>query len=165
MTAVNVLLYVALIGYVLFKKVQGQPVAAPKKLFALPVILIVVGFGDITHGGTLKPIELTLTVIGAAVSLGLGCLRGGADKLSTREGAAFVQWTATSLALFFGNLLAKLALDLVGVAAGGTFSAVGKSLVLTFGLTLLGEAAVIWIRTGGATARLNQPPASGGLRP
>ncbi len=157
MTFTNVLVYVALIGYVLFKRIQGQPVATSKRLFALPVILIVLGYGDLTHGGTMKPIEITLTVIGGALSLGLGLLRGRVDKLSLRDGSPFVQWGAMSLILFLGNLAAKLVLDLIGVAAGAGTSAVGKSLVLTFGLTLLGEAVVIWMRTGGATGLLNPP--------
>jgi hypothetical protein len=59
-----------------------------------------------------------------------------------------------SLVLFAANLVAKLVLDLAGVAAGETFSAAGHSLILSLGLTLLGEAAVIWYRSGGA-AQLN----------
>jgi hypothetical protein len=47
-------------------------------------------------------------------------------------------------------LLVKLALDLAGIAAGETAAAAGQSLILTLGLTLLGEAAVIWYRSGGA---------------
>jgi hypothetical protein len=160
MSVLNMLVYVALIGYVMFKRVQGQPVATPKRLFALPIILIVLGYGDVTSGAALKPIVITLTVIGGALSLGLGLLRGRADQLSAREGSQFVKWGAASLILFVGNLVAKLVLDLIGVAAGGTTSAVGKSLLLTFGLTLLGEAIVVWMRTGGATGLLNPPRAT-----
>jgi hypothetical protein len=87
-------------------------------------------------------------------------MRGRADKLSDRDGSPFVQWGATSLILFAANIAAKLVLDFIGVAAGSGTSVVGKSLVFTFGLTLLGEAVVIWIRTGGATGLLNQPPAT-----
>jgi hypothetical protein len=155
MTATNIFIYIALIGYILFKKVQGQPLKSPKRLFALPVILVVLGYQDLSHGH-LTPVELTVTVIGAVVSLALGALRGRSDKLSVRDGADFVQWGRTSLALFAGNLVAKLALDLVGIAGGGTASAAGRSLVLTFGLTLLGEAAVLFVRSGGAAGALDQ---------
>lgn len=61
-----------------------------------------------------------------------------------------VQWTWLSLGLFAANLAAKLVLDLAGVAAGQTAAAAGHSLLLTLALTLLGEAAVIWYRCGGA---------------
>jgi hypothetical protein len=155
MSILNILVYVALIGYVMFKRVQGQPVATPKRLFALPIILIILGYGDVTSGAAIKPIVITLTVIGGIISLGLGLLRGRADQLSDRDGSPFVKWGAASLLLFVGNLAAKLVLDLIGIAAGGTTSAVGKSLLLTFGLTLLGEAIVIWMRTGPSTGVLN----------
>jgi len=160
MTVVNILIYVALIGYILFRRVQGQPVKAGRKLFVLPVLLVVIGYGDLVNGSGSKPTEITLTVIGGALSLGLGALRGRADKLSDRDGSPFVQWGAASLILFVSNIAAKLVLDLIGIAAGSSGSAVGKSLVLTFGLTLLGEAIVIWARTGGATGLLNPPRAS-----
>jgi hypothetical protein len=159
MTFLNILLYAGLIGYVLVKKVQGQPIRAPKKLLGLPILLVVLGFGDMTSG-TMKPVEITLTVIGAILSLGLGLMRGQADKVSPRDGAPFVQWGKTSLVLFAANILAKLVLDLIGVAAGGSASAAGKSLVFTLGLTLLGEAAVLLIRSGGATTLLNSRAAT-----
>jgi hypothetical protein len=161
MTIANVLLYIALIGFVLFKKVQGRPLGTPKKLLMLPVILTVLGFEDATHG-TMKPIEIAVTVIGAAVSLGLGALRGRADKLSIRDGVQFVQWGKTSLMLFFANLLAKLVLDLLGVAGGGTISAAGKSLLFTLGLTLVGEAAVLCLRST-TSGSLFPPRATGNL--
>lgn len=151
MTITNVLVYIAVIGYVLFKRIQGQPVTTPKRLFALPIILIVLGYGDVTGGGTLTPIAIAITVIGCAVSLALGLLRGRTDKLSVRDGSPFVQWGVTSLSLFAVNIATKLVLDVIGVAAGLSTSTVGKSLLLSFGLTLLGEAVVIWLRTGGAT--------------
>ena len=105
------------------------------------------GFGDLAGSQTMKPIEIALTAVGAVLSLSLGLMRGQADKLSTRDGVRFVQWGKASLALFASNIVAKLVLDLVGVATGGNASAVGKSLVFTLGLTLLGEALVLWIRT------------------
>jgi hypothetical protein len=147
-----------LIGYILYQRVQGRPVKEGRKLFVLPVLLIILGFGDVTQGASAKPLEVTLTVIAGAISLGLGLMRGRVDKLSERNGAPFVQWGAASLLLFVGNLLTKVVLDIIGLAAGSAGSAVGKSLVLTLGLTLLGEAIVLWMRTGGAR-RVSYPPA------
>jgi hypothetical protein len=163
MTLGNILIYLALIVYILAKKVKGQPIGGPKKLFLLPVIVTILGYGDVTHG-TMKSVAITVTVIGAVLSLGLGMLRGKTDKLSVRDGAPFVQWGTASLSLFVGTLVVKLAVDLVGVAAGSTASAVGKSLVLTFGLTLLGEAAVLWLRSEGSSY-LRPPQPIHGPRP
>jgi hypothetical protein len=163
MTFFSILIYVALIGYVLFKKIQGRPIRAPRALFGLPIVLIVLGFEDLTSGKAMRPVEIALTVLGAILSIGLGLMRGQADKISTRDGAPFVQWGKASLMLFGVNIVAKLALDLIGVAAGSSASAAGKSLIFTLGLNLLAEAGVLWMRSGAGTTPLNSRPASTGM--
>ena len=50
------------------------------------------------------------------------------------------------MAIFAVNVLSKLALDAGGVAAGGTTAALSSSILLSLGLTLLGEAVVVWQR-------------------
>ena len=147
MTFANVLIYVALIVLVLARRFRGHPIGNVKKLFALPVVVTIIGFLDLSHG-KLKPLALTLIVVGAIVSLGLGSLRGRADKVSERDGSAYVQWGVVSLILFCVNITAKLVLDLIGVAAGEAFSTAEKSLIFTLGLTLAGEAIVLSMRSG-----------------
>jgi hypothetical protein len=151
MSFVNVLIYIALIVYILYGKAKGWPMKTPKNLFLLPVLVVIIGFGDATHG-TMKPFEVALTVVGGAVSLGLGLLRGRADKISIRNASPYVQWGGLSFALFATNLVVKAILDVVGVAAGSTFSAVGNTLVLTLGLTLVGEALALLLRSGATTS-------------
>lgn len=92
-------------------------------------------------------VGITVVAAGAVLSLALGILRGHTDKLSMVEGSPWVSWSAASVALFALNVLAKLALDVGGVAAGGHAAALTSSIMLTFGLTLLAEAVVIWFRT------------------
>jgi hypothetical protein len=59
-----------------------------------------------------------------------------------------VQWGVVSLILFCVNIAVKLVLDLIGLAAGEAFSTAEKSLIFTLGLTLVGEAIVLSIRSG-----------------
>ena len=151
MSALSVLLYVALIVYVLGRKVQGQAVAEARKLFVLPVIVTVIGYGDLSHAG-LGGADLVVTVVGSLVALALGIQRGRVDKVSTREGAPFIQWGVASLVLFGVNILAKIVIDLIGLAAGATLAGAEHSLVLTLGLTLVGEALVLWFRVESAAA-------------
>jgi hypothetical protein len=159
MTLANVLIYVALIALVLARRFRGHPIGNLKALFAVPVVVTIIGYVDLSHGG-LKPLAVTLTVIGGILSLGLGSLRGRADKLSERDGSPYVQWGVTSLILFAVNIAAKLVLDLIGVAAGETFSAAGKSLIFTLGLTLVGEAIVLSLRSGTAWSGAARPAAA-----
>jgi hypothetical protein len=145
----NIAIYLALIVFVIARRMIGRPVGPVKKQFALPVIAILIGWGDAAKG-LHKPVDIAFIVIGCAISLVLGLARGGADRLSTRDNAPYVQWTVLSLGLFAANLLIKLGLDVAGIAVGEPIAAATQSLILSLGLTLLGEAAVVWYRSGGA---------------
>jgi hypothetical protein len=158
-TLANVAIYIALIIFVVYRRMTGSPVGPVKRQFALPVALIVIGWGDATKGLT-KPLDVTFTIVGCAISLVLGLARGGTDRVSERDGAAYVQWTWWSVGLFAANVVVKLVLDLAGVAAGETARAAGSSLIIALGLTLLGEAAVVWYRAGGP-GRLSSGPTGG----
>jgi hypothetical protein len=147
MSALSILLYVAVIVYVLARKVQGQAIVEPKKLFVLPVLVTVIGYGDISGRGT-NGVDVAVTVIASILSLVFGLQRGRVDKMTVRDGFPFMQWGAASLILFGANLVVKALIDLVGLAAGGTTSAAVHSLVFTLGLTLVGEAVVVWVRSG-----------------
>jgi hypothetical protein len=146
MNLTSIAIAVALIVFVVARRVQGQPVAAPKKLFLLPIVAGVIGLQDISHV-TLNAVDIAVVATGAVLSFGLGLLRGRFDTLTMVNGSPWVSWSAASVIVFAVNVVAKLALDAGGVLAGGTTSALSSSILLSLGLTLLGEAAVIWFRT------------------
>jgi hypothetical protein len=126
----------ALIVFVAWRMI-GRRIGPAGKLFALPVIVVVIGWVDATKGSH-KPVDVTLAVAGCALSLALGLARGRADRLSARDGVPYVRWTWLSLELFAANL--------AGVAVGEAAAAAGNSVILSLGLGLLGEDAVIWYR-------------------
>jgi hypothetical protein len=136
---------VALIVFVLARRVKGQAVPAPKKLFLLPLLVAFIGLQNVSHA-KMNAVDITVVVAGAVLSFALGLLRGRTDKLSTVDNSPWVSWSAASVSLFAVNVLAKLALDAGGVAAGGHAAALASSIVLSLGLTLLAEAGVIWLR-------------------
>jgi hypothetical protein len=145
MTITNVLLYLALIGFIVHRRMQGKPVQSAKKLLVLPVILTIIGGQDLSHA-TLNSVDEVVVVLGSTLSLGLGAVRGFTDKVSVRDGRPWVRWSGASLAIFSASLVSKLVIDVVGVAAGGTTAGVTSSLLLAFGLMTLGEALVILYR-------------------
>jgi hypothetical protein len=151
MTFTTIAIAAALIVFVLAKRVRGEAVREPKKLFLLPIVVGVVGVQNVTHA-KLNTIDMVVIAAGAALSLALGLLRGKFDRVTLVNGSPFMNWSAASVAVFAGNVLAKLALDAVGVAAGGTTAALTSSILLSLGLTLLGEAAVVWFRSQSLTA-------------
>jgi hypothetical protein len=145
MTFASIVLYAALIGFFLFRRIKGERVATDKRLFVLPIVLVVIGWGQVSHD-SMNTVATALTVISAAVAFGMGVLRGAKDKLSVRDGAPFMRWGRASMLVFVANVAIKLVLDVVLVAAGGTAGAAAGSLALVFGLTLLGEAGALWLR-------------------
>ncbi len=92
-----------------------------------------------------------MIVVGSALSLGLGMLRGRFNRVSIVNGAPYMAWTVGSVVILVVNLLLKVVLDLGGVAAGGTKAALTSSILLSLGLTLLGEAAIVWMRAQSLT--------------
>ena len=151
MTFTTIAIAAALIVFVLAKRVRGEAVREPKKLFLLPIVVGVIGVQNVTHA-KVNTIDIAVIAAGAALSLVLGLLRGKFDRVTLVNGSPFMSWSAASVAVFAGNVLAKLALDAVGVAAGGTTAALTSSILLSLGLTLLGEAAVVWFRSQSLTA-------------
>ena len=124
---------------------RGEAVPAPKKLFLLPLVVGAIGLQNLTHA-KLNAVDIGVIAAGCALSLVLGLLRGRLDKVSMVNGAPYMSWSAASVAVFAVNVLSKLALDAGGVAAGGTTAALSSSILLSLGLTLLGEAVVVWLR-------------------
>jgi hypothetical protein len=146
MNLTSIAIAVAVIVFILAKRLKGEAVSAPKRLFVLPIVVGAIGLENISHA---KPNAIAIGVIvaGSALSLGLGMLRGRFNKVTLVNGAPFVAWTAGSVAVLVINLLLKLALDAGGVAAGGTKGALTSSILLSLGLTLLGEAGIVWFRS------------------
>jgi len=160
MTFTTIAIAAVLIVFVLAKRVRGEAVREPKKLFLLPIVVGLIGLQNVTHA-KLNTIDIAVIAAGAVLSLGLGLLRGKFDRVTMVDGSPFMSWTAASVAIFAGNVVAKVALDAGGVAAGGT-TALSSSILLSLGLTLLGEAAVVWFRSESLTAGGPGPSAGPG---
>lgn len=145
MSFTTIVVYILLIGYVVAKRIQPRPVGTPKKLFVLPVVLTVIGLSDLSHAH-LDSIDITVTVAAAIVSLVGGLARGAVDKFVTEHGYLSVRWGTAATTAFAATLALRVVIDVIGVAVGGTSSGSTQSLLFTFGLTLLAEAAVIYVR-------------------
>lgn len=148
MNVTTIFIAIAIVVFVLAKRIRGEAVPHPKKLFLLPIIVSVLGLQAVTRT-KMNTTDVVTVVLGAMISLGLGLLRGRMDRLSERDGSPWMSWGTASVVILVTNVAAKLALDGIGVLAGGTRAALSSSILLSLGLTLLGEAAVVWLRSGG----------------
>jgi hypothetical protein len=129
---VEIVLILAAVGYLLARRVIGEPAQA-KRMLILPVALILIGLSDVS-GQVTTPLSLLFLVATAAISVLLGALRGVNVRVSQREGLAFLRYTGVTVVLWVVNLAIKFgAIDPKGAAA------VGNSLLLTLGLGILAE--------------------------
>lgn len=141
---VTILLAVIVVGFVLWTRMKGQPLVA-KRLLVLPVVLVVIGITDLT--GTSAP-HLTRTdtaflVAGVAISVVLGAARGATMELYPKGGELWQRYRPVTVALWIALIAAKLVLAAIAGAAGASGGGGTNSLLLTLGVSLLAEAAVV----------------------
>ena len=96
MTFTTIAIAVALIVFVLARRMRGEAVPAPKKLFVLPVIVGAIGLENISHA---KPnaVDIGVIVAGMRAVAGPRPLRGRFDRLSVVNGAPYMAWSAGSV--------------------------------------------------------------------
>jgi len=142
---VEVVVILAAVGYVLARRMIGEPAQA-KRMLVLPAVLSVIGLSDVS-GHVKSPVSLLFLVATAAVSVVLGALRGVSVRISRRDGLAFVRYTGFTVVLWVVNLAIKFGANLLlGGIDRTDAGAVGNSLLLTLGLGLLAEGLVVLYR-------------------
>jgi hypothetical protein len=141
----QVVLIIAVIAYVLIRRLAGEPAEA-KRMLILPAILIIVGLSnldDLTHSGTALLFLIGTVLISAA----LGALRGISIKLPRRDGIVFMRYTAVTIALWVANIAVKFGANLLLGAIDKSGAAVlGNTMFLTVGVGMLLEGVVVLAR-------------------
>lgn len=155
-TDLQALLFVAIIVWRLVRKTRERPVKTDGQRWRLPLILIVIGgfeTASLTRGAhpiTLGAADLTYLVAVSGVSLALGLIRGLTIRITDRGGVLTQKYTALTVGLWLGTVAVRLGLDLGASHAFGVSGAVtGTSILMMFGISLLGESLAVAARTGG----------------
>ena len=68
MSFANIVFYVGLLILLVYKRVQGRPIATAKQLFLLPVVVSILGIEDLSRP-RLDAIDIAVAVAGCALSL------------------------------------------------------------------------------------------------
>lgn len=154
-TDLQALLFVVIIVWRLARKTRERPVKTDGQRWRLPLILTVIGGFEtvsLTRGShpiSLTSADLTYLVAVSAVSLVLGLIRGATIRITDRGGVLTQKYTALTVGLWLGTVAVRLGLDLGASHAFGVSAAVtGTSILMMFGLSLLGESAAVAMRTG-----------------
>jgi hypothetical protein len=155
-TDLQILLFLVIIVWRLVRKMQERPVKTDARRWRLPLILTAVGvFETASLGSGAHPVkfaaaDITYLVAASAVSVVLGTVRGSTVRLTDRGGVLMQRYTVLTAFLWLATVAVRLGMDLAASRSFGVASAVtGSSILMMFGLSLLGESATVAVRAGG----------------
>ncbi|HEX4225614.1 MAG TPA: DUF1453 domain-containing protein [Pseudonocardiaceae bacterium] len=140
----EIVLVLAAVGYVLVRRMMGEA-AQVKRMLVVPAVLFVIGLsqlGQALH----SPAAIVFLLVSAALSVGIGALRGASVRISDRGGVAFVRYTWVTVVLWVVNLVAKFGANFVFQHIDPQAAALGNSLLITLGLGMLVEGLIVLMR-------------------
>jgi hypothetical protein len=141
MGPVEIILIAAAVIYVIGKRLAGEPLQA-RRLLVVPVVMMLIGVGQL-HG--LDPRGIAVLVLEVLLGIGFGALRGATIKLYEQGGHLWYRYRPVTLLVWLGTIVIRVAM-VFGAQAIGVNLPTTASLLITFGISLLGEAAVVAAR-------------------
>jgi hypothetical protein len=140
----TILLAVAAVGYMLWSRMKGQPLQA-KKLLVMPAILMVLGVTDLTGSSAphLTAKDIAFLVASAGISAVLGAARGATIELYPSQGELWQRYRPVTAGLWLALIAAKLILMVIAGAAGASAGGGTSTLLLSLGISMLCEAAIV----------------------
>ncbi len=154
LTIVQALVAIGVLVLVVSRRFAPRPVRGDRRRWTLPLILAAVGVVNLSHlSGQHPPVKITsgdvvFLVIGGGISLVLGLLRGATVRLSERDGQLFQRYSVVTAGLWIGTIAVRLGMDAFAPSFGVAKAVVSASLLLMFGVSLLGENLSVAVRTG-----------------
>ena len=145
MSWLEILVVIAVIGFVIYQQVAGQAVRG-RRLIVLPAVLTVVGFLDLHGAKHIHPADIVWLAVGAIGSLLIGLAFGAITRLRERDGALWSQLPLSGLWLWVGLIAWRVVIMLLAHKSGAHVAASTTPLLFTLGLNRLGQAAVIAAR-------------------
>ena len=143
MSALEVLAVIGIIGYIIVRQVQGEPLRG-KRAVLLPVILTVVGFLNLRSGGThLTGADIACLVIGAAGSAAIGLAFGAVTRLRDRGGYLWAQLPLWGLWLWAALIAWRVLMTVVATGMHAHVAASTATLLVSLGINRVAQAAVI----------------------
>jgi hypothetical protein len=149
-SAANVLLYVVIAAYVLYRVVYKQvrgTLLNRKTLVMMPLVLVAVGAylaAKALPGAA--PAELGLLGADLVVLAGLGVLRSTATTLTERDGTTFQKGSAVTIWLWLLTIAVRVGLVALGTALGVAGPLTTASIALTLGVSIAVQNATTYQR-------------------
>ena len=144
----------AVLVLVVARRFTPRPIRGNARRWRLPLIMCAIGAWDLVSlGRHTPPIKITGTdlaflVVGAAISGALGLLRGTTIRIYPLNGQLVQRYSPVTAALWIGTIAVRLGMDLAATSFGVAKDVASASLLLMFGISLLGESLIVAARTG-----------------
>lgn len=146
MSALEILAVIGIIGFVIFRQIQGEPLRG-KRTVVLPAILTAIGFSDLRgNSGHLQPADVTCLVIGAIGAAVIGAGFGTIMRLESRNGYLWAQLPVRGLWLWGALVAWRVAAMALAGAMHAHVAASSSTLLFSLGVNRLAQAAVIMLR-------------------
>jgi hypothetical protein len=144
MSAIEILAVVGVIGFIIFRQVQGEPLHG-KRAVLLPAILTVVGFTDLhaSNGARLQAADVTCVVIGCVGCAVIGLAFGAVTRLESRGGYLWAQLPVWGLSLWAALFCWRAIAFVLADAMHAHVAASSSTLLFSLGVNRLAQAAVI----------------------
>ncbi|MEW1860398.1 hypothetical protein AB0399_08465 [Streptomyces sp. NPDC088194] len=146
MSALNIVLLVSGVGYVLARRIIGEALEAGPVL-AAPVVLGVLGLVTVRDARPAGGATVALIAASCLLGVAVGLARGLTVRLGTRDGARSMRYGAGSLLLWLLGAAFQVALSSAGRAvAAASGRAADQGVLLSVGLGVLAESLVVLFR-------------------
>jgi len=157
-TLLQVAIAAAVLVWIVAKRFSPRPLRGDSRRWRLPLVLCAIGVYDMASlGRHTPPVHLTGTdlsflVLGGLISAALGLLRGGTIRVYPLDGQLVQRYAPVTAALWVGTIAIRVAMDLAAPSFGVDKTVASASLLLMFGVSLLGESLAVAARTAGSPA-------------
>lgn len=147
MSAIEVLAVIGIIGFIIFRQVQGEPLRG-KRTVLLPAILTVIGFLNLhgSGGAHLSGADIACLAVGITGSAVIGLAFGVVTRLDSRGGYLWAQLPLHGLWLWAALVAWRVVVILVATGVHANAAASSATLLLSLGINRLAQAAVIVMR-------------------
>jgi hypothetical protein len=157
MTFVQALVIVALIVWTLARRFVGQQLQA-RRMIIIPAILTVWAVWQLDGVHSTTP-EVVLLGVQAAISIGLGGLRGMSIRVYLRDGVAWFRYRWLTIGLWLVTIAVRVVFAVATGALNPAASDAGiPSLLVGLGVGLLAEAGVVVARVAARGLPLAERP-------
>jgi hypothetical protein len=140
MNMIQVLVIIALVGWMLLRRIMGQPLRQ-RRLVLLPLLMLAWGASGLLDAH-LSSADVGLLAGQLVIAVGIGAVRGATIDVFVRDGVLWMRYRWTTIALWVVSALIRVGL-IAGASALGSGLDGGGTLMIGVAASLLGESMII----------------------